>query len=309
MQEQNFSKRLRLDPQLLISFLAVARVGKIAQASQYLNLSQPAVTAQIRRLEEQLSVTLFRRSVRGVELTTEGRAFQEKAKIIVDLIESSVSEMINLQQPEGHLAIAASTTIGAHILPSILMSFAQKFEKTSFSLSISNTDEVIQKVRKGEIPIGLVEGLSKASGVRTQKFILDELFAVSIPSVASKVKKVSDLSQFPILWRERGSGTRSVVEKSLKSMGLDRKKLNSRFELGSTEAIITAVKCGSGIAFLSKWSIQNELNSNLLSVIPLTALKIPRLFSWVLPSGGLAGTAKAFFDFAEIEKSRSLGFS
>lgn len=298
--------QLPVDPTLFLTFLAVAKVGKIAGASQILNLSQPAVTAQIRKLEEQIGVTLFRRSVKGVELTAEGLSLQEKAQRIVELIDTSISEIKQTQEPEGHLSIAASTTIGSHVLPAFLIQFTKRFQKVSLNLSIGNSDEVIKLVRAGECPLGLVEGISKAAGIRTQKFLFDELIPVSSPLVATGIRHVSQLSKVPILWRERGSGTRAVVEKALLQMSVPKKKLLSRFELGSTEAIITAACEGLGIAFVSRWSIKQELNSGTLKIIPIPEIHIPRIFSWVIPSGGLSGSAKSFFEFAEKTKLQSI---
>ena len=298
---ENF--KFPVDPGLLLTFLAVARIGKIAKASQTLHLSQPAVTAQIRRLEEQLGVTLFRRSVRGVQLTSHGFTLQESALRIVELIDSSIAGLKQSREPEGRLSLAASTTIGSHVLPAFIIQYSKRFPKVSLSLTIANTEEVLRRVRDGEIPLGLVEGISKASGVRTQKFLMDELIPVSSNSVVSELGQISQLSQTPILWRERGSGTRAVVEKALARIGIAKKDLSYRFELGSTEAITAAAREGLGIAFLSRWSIQQELNLGVLKIIPIPELRVPRVFSWVIPSGGLSGTSKSFFDFAERSKS------
>lgn len=285
-----------IDPSLLGTFLAVADIGKIANASKILNLSQPAVTAQIRKLEGELKIQLFIRSVQGVTLTNEGFHFYEYAKKISQLINEASNLNTLSQEPTGILKIAASTTIGNHLLPEILCDYAKRYKNISLSLEVMSTQDVIDKIYSGETPLGLVEGLSRAANVKLEKLIDDELFAVIHPDIKSRVNGLKELKNFPMICRERGSGTREVVDKFLREH-FSRKEISFQYELGSTEAIKKAVTQKLGIGFLSRWSIQHELNSGQMAIVSLGKYQIKRSFSWVFPSGGLRPTQQSFVDF------------
>lgn len=295
-----------IDPNLLVTFVCVADAGKISTASQQLHLSQPAVTAKIRKLEEQLGVALFYRSAKGVKLTEKGSIFYQKSKYINELIQSSINEIVQTDLPETPLNIIASTTIGSHLLPVLLTQFAQQYPNIKVSLAISNTQAVIKQVRNGLIPLGLVEGLSKAAGVSLQPLLDDELLLVSSTMMKNKIKTLHDLAQYPIIWRETGSGTRRVVEKALQSQGIKLTSLNTQYEFGNTESIRLAIENNLGVGFLSKWSIVDQLDTGKLHIIKLDDFQINRSFSWVLPSGGLSGSEKLFFDFCERNKKMLL---
>jgi DNA-binding transcriptional LysR family regulator len=117
------------------------------------------------------------------------------------------------------------------------------------------------------------------------------------------MKSVRDLEALPVLWRESGAGTRTVVESVLKEGGVNPKKLDQRFELGSSEAIKSLVIAGLGIGFFSCWEIQQEIAMGLVRQIKIPGLRIQRMFSWALPSGELGGLAGQFYQFANSIRS------
>ena len=131
---------------------------KIASAAKVLNISQPSVTAQIAKLEAELEVALFKRSVRGVELTPEGKQFLEYAKKISDLIfkasqKSGIEDIL-----QGKLKIYASTTIGNYLLPPILCDYAQRFPRISLELKVLASEPVIEHILYEKNALGLIEG-------------------------------------------------------------------------------------------------------------------------------------------------------
>ena len=150
----------------------------------------------------------------------------------------------------------------------------------------------------------MVEGLSRASQLRLEPFIEDELIAAAAPQIAATIRNVSDIRDRAIILREEGSGTRAVVERALKKSGLSLDKLSHRVQLGSGGLVKGALVSGMGIGFLSRCSIQNELDLGKLVVIPLIELKVKRYFSWTLPAGALRAIPESFFKFANREKSR-----
>ncbi|RYZ53513.1 MAG: LysR family transcriptional regulator [Proteobacteria bacterium] len=284
---------------LLNTFVIVAEKKKISVASRVLKLSQPAVTAQIHKLEEQIGTSLFARSIRGVALTKEGELFYGSVKKILDLIEKSIQEVSKSEDPEEHLSILASRTLGSHVLPSFVMAFAKRHPKITCQLSIVNTETAIQRVREAKDTFAMVEGFSRAVGVSTKRFFSDALLPVASPEIALKIKDSKGLKSHPVLWREKGSGTRDVIEKALLKYGYSKKDLVPLFEFESSEAIISGLREGVGIGFLSRWSLEDDLNLGRLKIIALPNFTMKRDFSWILPPQGLSGISAIFFDFAE----------
>jgi DNA-binding transcriptional LysR family regulator len=290
-----------LDPRRLETFRVVADAGKVAGAARLLNLSQPAVTAQIRQLEAEFGRSLFTRHAGGMTLTEAGRRLLDYARRVHDLLEEGIDQTGTLEQPGGHLHLAASTTIAGHVLPPLLKAYLAQARPAGLRLDVGNSEEVLAKVRGGLVSLGLVEGLARAPGVAMEPFLRDELVAVRPvggPADLAAVRSASGLATVPLLWREDGSGTRAVVARAFRAAGQRLHPRVGDLVMGGTEAIKTSVLAGLGIGFLSRWSIQRELAHGELEVIPLPDLSIHRTFSWVQAGGGPAGEARTFLRWA-----------
>ena len=133
--------------------------------------------------------------------------------------------------------------------------------------------------------------------MRLEPFVEDEIVPCRGIGLRADIRAAKDLANFPVLWREGGSGTRAVVERGLRAAGLAKRAFAAEIELGSTESIKNAVIAGLGIGFLSRWSIRNELALGRLIVLPVRELFMRRTFHWALPSGSLSGTALRFHRF------------
>jgi DNA-binding transcriptional LysR family regulator len=286
-----------IDPDLLATFLTVADAGRVLAAAPALHLSQPAVTARIRRLERQAGAPLFLRSARGVSLTPAGRRLYETARRVHGLLEESVRGLSPAAEDSGPLELAASTTVAGQVLPPLLADFVRA-RPGGVTLRVGNTEEVLGWVAEGRVPLGLVEGLARHAKARLEAFAEDEIVPCRAPGGPGAPRRPRDLAGATILWRERGSGTRAVVERALKRAGLPRAALRAAHELGSTEAIKGAVVAGLGVGFLSRWSIRAELALGRLEILPIPSLFVPRTFRWALPSGSLSGPALSFYRFA-----------
>jgi DNA-binding transcriptional LysR family regulator len=286
-----------LDPRRLETFRVVADLGQISGAARVLNLSQPAVTAQVRILEAQAGRPLFIRHAGGMRLTDAGRDLLGYARRIHDLLEEACARIALEDQPGGELQLAASTTIAAHIMPLLFRGYLGQRSLRNLRLEVGNTEEVLAWVREGRVPMGMVEGLTRAPGVSMDPFLEDELVAVRSaggPGNLAAIHSCAGLARAPLIWREEGSGTRTVVERAFQRVRLQRGPREGDLVLGDTEAIKTSVLAGLGIGFLSRWSIQRELMHRELEVIPLPDLAIHRSFSWIQGGGGLSGEAQAF---------------
>lgn len=287
--------RSSIDPDLLPTFLAVLEQGRIAAAARVLHMSQPAVSARIRRLEDSVGVTLLERSVRGVSPTPAGRRLAEHAREIQRMLDRAAAD-VGATAALGPLSIVASTTIAAQVLPAALASFRRDHPGVEIRLRIGNTEEVLDAVRSGRHPIGLVEGHRRAAAVRLEPWIDDELLLVVGREVAGRwaPRRAEDLSNIPLLWREPGSGTRAVIARALRAAGVRGKPQSGDLVLGSNEAIASGVAAGLGVGFLSRWSLAPHLASGRVRIVAGFALTVKRTFHWALPSGGLSGTAAHF---------------
>ena len=292
--------RPALDPNLLSTFLAVLDAGRISAAAKAIHLSQPAVTAQVRKLEEAVGAALFVRSAQGVSPTEAGLRLARYAREVRRLLDEALAEVPVTEGEVGPLEIAASTTIAAHLLPALLAQFRAAHGGVQLRVHVGNTEHVVDLVRTGRVPVGLVEGHARASGIRLEPFLDDEIVPIAGRDAPFQVRRAGDLENVPLLWRESGSGTRAVVERALGKAGVRRRMARALdVELGSTEAIVGGVVAGLGVAFVSRWSIRAHLAAGLVRVVPGLELVVRRTFRWALPTGAMTGTAARFHQFVQ----------
>ena len=293
-----------IDPSLLPTFLDVLRHRGIGAAARATHMSQPAVTARIRRLEDTLGVPLLLRSRTGITPTAAGERLADYARAVQRLLDEAGREVPTDEAASGPLELIASTTIAAFVLPPVLATFRRLHPETPIRLSIGNTDEVIEALRSGAAPLGLVEGHARASGVRLEPWLDDELVPVVGRDAPWRPRRPTDLAEVPILWREPGSGTRAVVSRGLAAHGVRRRPTDGDLELAGTDAIVGAARAGLGIAFLSRWVLAPWLSAGRLVEIPALGLSIRRTFHWALPGGRPGGMAGRFLALAAAHPPR-----
>ena len=288
-----------LDPELLTTFLAVLEHGRMAAAARATHLSQPAVSARIQRLEQTLGTALFHRSVRGVSPTPAGQRLAGYAREMQGLLERAAADIGGAEQL-GTLAVFASTTIAAQVLPITLAAYRKQHPDVDLKIRVGNTEEVVAAVRDGSFPLGLVEGTKRVAAVRLQPWVDDELQLVvgRDAPLHWRPRTPADLVEVPLLWREPGSGTRAVIARSLRAAGARGKPQTGDLVLGSNEAITNGVAAGLGLGFVSRWSLGPHLRAGRVALVPGFDLAIRRTFHWALPSGGLSGTTAHFVNFA-----------
>ena len=305
----------RVHPILLQTFLEVADAGQISEAARRLHLSQPAVTGQIRRLESNLERTLFIRTSRGVTLTPEGARLRDRLQGVFAELEEIVLELDQNREVTGTVTLGASTTVARYFVPRIFVRFHHYHPAAALKLVVGNTDSILDQLREHRIGLGLVEGLTRSPGLRLEPFMQDEIIpvcAARIPDAKLRrkieaVKSARDLEGLPLIWRESGAGARAVVERVLHESGADLRKLDYRFELGSSEAIKTLVIAGLGIAFLSNWEIRQEIALGFARQLHIPGLRINRTYSWAVSSGELGGLAGEFYRFANSIRDELIG--
>lgn len=248
----------------LAIFLAVAEEGNLTRAAERLHISQPAVSKQLRELEKSLGLALFHRLSKGVRLTEGGEVLLVYARQIFALETEAgraLNELRNLER--GQLSVGASTTIGVYLLPEICARFRAMFPGIEMQLEIANAAQIQARLLNNELDLALSEGFIFSQEIQTEVLGHDEIIGIASPGSALLDEKltIARLLREPILWRESGSGTRAVVESALRDRGFTSP---ARVSLGSTEAIKRAVMAGNGIAFVSRLTVEKELQNGLL---------------------------------------------
>jgi len=254
-------------------FHTVAGVLSFTRAAEMLHTTQPAVTHQIRQLEEELNTRLFDRSNNRISLTAAGEQVQRYADRILSLYEEMDQSVKTLTGDRtGLVSMGASTTIAEYMLPGLLGDFRQRFPDVQIRLRVANTDAVVSMVADNTIDLGVVEGEVDNQVLRVERCQQDELQVIVPPDhvlAAQRSIMAYQLTEHPFIYREDGSGTRSVIERYLSDNGVDVNSLNRPFELGSTEAIKGAVQAGVGITIVSSATVCKELSLGQLVAIPL----------------------------------------
>jgi len=270
----------------LRAFVAVAESGNITRAAKGLRTSQPAVSKQLVELEQQLGTTLFDRLARGVRLTEAGTLLLRHAQRILAAeraAETEIGELTGLVR--GRLSIGASTTIGSYLVPAAFAAFHRAHAAIQLELEIANTAVIQAMVLDSRLDLGLTEGFVSSDQLDVEAIHSDEMVAIVAPGhVLAAKRKVSarDFAKLPIISRERGSGTRDVIEAAFQTRGLT---LEPVMALGSTEAVKHAVAAGLGVALVSRLTVDLELSAQRLCAVELHDLDIRRALHLVRLKG------------------------
>ncbi len=286
-----------MDERRLGVFVAVARCLSFSRAADLLHLSQPAVSHHIAALEEDLGTPLFERARHRVTLTPAGLALLPKATAIVgDMAEARRVAAAAASTITGSLTVGASRTIGEYLLPAVFTHFCSLYPRVHVHATFDNTKQVVSRLVEGALDIGFVEGAVEVSGVTLRAFQQDELVVVAPAGhrwAALTEVPLPDFLEEPIVLREKGSGTRQVMETQLCRAGIDPRRLRSTIEEDGTEAIKAAVEAGLGVAVLSQLTLRKELLLGTLIVRRLEGVPMFRDLCEVVVSGRVVAPAAA----------------
>jgi DNA-binding transcriptional LysR family regulator len=263
-----------LDYHKLRIFKAVADLKSFSKAAQMLFLSQPTVTLQIKKIENYLGMTLFRRHKSNLELTEEGKVlYQFASKIIEDYM--NMEENLKNVRKTSILYIGCSSTIGDYLLPKIITKFISENPEVSIKIFIGNSKEVEDGVLSKIFNIGLVEDNIISNKLDVSEFYEDEIILIASKnnSISEYLKTQNELKNYKFIFREFGSGTRNIVEQSLKI------KISPSMEVSSSKAIAKIVQNSDYLAFVSKLVAEDLINDRHLKKIEVDDLKITRKFS------------------------------
>ncbi|MES1040910.1 LysR family transcriptional regulator [Peribacillus simplex] len=260
-------------------FCLVVDEGSISQAARLSFLSQPAVTRQIHQLENYYNTLLFDREEGRLRVTEAGKLLYPFAKAIVNDFNHS-KEVIQQSTGEynANLIVGASLTIGEYFLPSLLGRFKKQQPEIKVTLTIKNTPRVLEDLSNDVIDLALVEGLVENTDFIVDKFAEDELILVCPSDHPWKDRKeiqLEELGNERMIWRESISGTRLIVENMLREHGV-LEKIESYMEIGSTQAIKSAVEAGLGVSILPRLTVARELEQGFLRKVGISRIEITR---------------------------------
>ncbi|MEV5014901.1 LysR family transcriptional regulator [Streptomyces sp. NPDC053780] len=264
--------------------LAVARLGSLGGAARELGITQPAASSRVRSMERQLGVALVDRSPRGSRLTDAGVLVTDWARRIVEAAEAFDAGAQALRdRRDSRLRVAASMTIAEYLLPGWLVALRTQLPDTAVSLLAGNSATVAARLLADEADLGFVEGVSVPAGLDSAVIAHDRLVVVTAPGHPWARRRrplaASELAATPLILREKGSGTRQVLDAALG--GLARPLI----ELSSTTAVKAAAVSGAGPSVLSELAVGEELTTRRLVNVPLADVTLARDLRAVWPTG------------------------
>lgn len=290
-----------MDLRHLVTFCAVVDRGSFSAAAEDLGISQPAVSAQIRSLEERLGQRLLDRTGR-VTLTEAGQVLETYARRIIELeadLERAMGEVGD--RIAGRLVVGSSTGPGEILLPRLLADFRAEHPDVTVSLVVHDTQTICDRVLDGELEIGIVGAARPQRGLEFTPFLRDELVLIAPPDhplAGSGAITLADLAVTPLVVQQRGSGVRAVVEEALRAAG-HRLPEPVAMELGLQQSAKAAVLDGLGVTVISKLAVSREVADGRLVAIPIAGPELARDFVLVRAAGRTpTRLTTAFMDFA-----------
>ena len=270
-------------------FRVVADTLNFRRAADELHLTQPAITSQIKSLEESLGIALFDRISRDIRLTPAGTTLLQYVRQIEAISNDAVAALATFGGQEGiEISIGASHTIAVYLLPRLLLTLQKDWPKLRIHIMGGSTNEILHALTMHQIGVGLIEAPAFRPDLKIEVFGEDELALIVRPDHrwAEKTElRAAELVQEPILLREVGSGMRKFVEEYLEKNGVLRQQLRTSIDMNSTEGILAAVEAGLGIGFVPCAVLDKALMTGSVKVIPLVKGPVRRQLSIVLLNG------------------------
>jgi DNA-binding transcriptional LysR family regulator len=293
----------------LKTFREIARLGSFSEVAKKLHISQPAVSFQVQRLEQELGAALIDRSQRTAALTEAGKRLLRFAEAVGNEREELRHDLEKMQEDiAGPLLIAASTIPGEYILPPLLAKFKNIHPAVTIQVDVSDSMTVMERIRDNTYEAGFCGAKPDGKDLECFKIAGDEIVLIVYPEHPFAVKSEAapdELAGEPFIFREATSGTQSSLEQRLAKLGLSGGKLTPHLVLGSPQAVISAVAAGAGIAFVSSLSVNKGLTLPVRQV-PVRGLHLNRDFYCVYRRDRAASRLnEEFRNFIKIETAHN----
>lgn len=285
-------------------FLKITQAGSITKASAELNLTQPAVSIQLKNFQQQFPIPLTEMVGRKLFVTEFGKEIALAAENILNEVDAiNYRSMAFKGQLSGRLRISSVST-GKYVMPYFLSDFMNQHKSIDLLLDVTNRAKVIESLERNEVDFALVSVLPEKLQIEKIDLMQNKLYCVGNAPATTRYK-IHDKRIFetlPLIYREIGSGTRLTMERFIQRNALPvRKKL----ELTSNEAVKQAVIAGLGYSIMPLIGIKNELNNGSLQIIPIKNFPIKSTWSLIwLKSKKPSPVAMAYLDYLRLEKNR-----
>jgi DNA-binding transcriptional LysR family regulator len=292
-----------MDTRQLAAFCAVVERKSFSQAAERLGVTQPAVSLQIRSLEQRLGRQLLDRSGRRVEPTEAGLRLYASAQRLLQAEEQMLEELEADEEGTigGALELGASTGPGGSVVPVLLCEFQERHPDVHVRLSVSDTQTVVAQVADRELELGIVGAGRRHRGVTFEPFFGDEV-VLAVPAghrFAGKTITLEQLRDEPLIVMQEGAGVRQVIEDELRKAGKRLRDLDVRLELGLQESVRSAVLAGHGVTFISRLAVESDLTTGLLAIARVHGLDPVREIFLARATGrSETRAARAFLAFA-----------
>jgi DNA-binding transcriptional LysR family regulator len=295
-----------MDTRQLAAFCAVVERRSFSQAAERLGVTQPAVSLQVRALEKRLGTQLLDRSGRRVEPTEAGLRLYRGAQRLLTLEGQLLDDLAGEGEGElvGELQLGASTGPAAIVVPLLLCEFQRAHPGVKISLTVSDTQSVVERVAARDLELGIVGAARRHRAVRFEPFFDDEVILVCPPghAFANRTVTLEELRAENLIVMQEGAGVRQIVEDELRALGTRLRDLDVRLELGLQESVRSAVQAGYGVTFISRSAVEPELAAGTLTASRVKGLDAKREISLVRSSGRTATrAADAFVEFARAQ--------
>ena len=292
----------------LATFQVVAKHCSFVRAAEELHFSQPAVSAQIRHLENSLGVKLFDQIGRRTHLTQAGEELYLYSQKVFSLIDETLDNMEALRSPHyGRLSVGADTTVGTYVIPGLLGKFHQIYPQVEISLEVLNRALLVDALASNRVDMAIMGKVPSDMPVDIEPFAFNELVLVSAPThrlAGLERVPIEELGREHFLLREPGSGTRAALESAFQEAGVP---LQISMQVGNNSAIKQGVAAGLGIALISRVALDMELETSRLVILNVEGFPIVRQWRLVhVRDKHLSATARAFKSFLIQHADRRL---
>lgn len=280
-------------------FLTAAEAGSFSEAGRRLQLSQPAVSQQIRNLEKRLGLELFDRSGRNIRLTELGQALIPMARDLLNLSIYAEETIVSLQgEVIGLLKLACGTTAGKYVLPKLIAGFVEQYPRVHVICDVGTRGSALDLLAEGHSHIAITSLREPSKDLEYRPFIVDPVVLIAPlghPWASRGAISVDDLTEGRFIVRELNSGTQQSVIEALAEYELPLSALDTVMTLGSSEAILMAVTEGIGVAFVSRHATADAIDKGRVVEIPVVGLNITQQLYMVRHMLRAPTTAQAAF--------------
>ncbi len=289
----------------LRTFVEVGSSTSLTEAAQRLGITQSAVSLQLQKLEAEFGARLVDRTRTPLVLTPAGEALLEESAALLQGYEAAHDAVQRAStEVAGRLRISASSIPGEHLVPRLLVRFQREHPAVRAWVSVSDTAGVYRDLLRGGVDFGFVGARREDLGLAHEAFADDEIILVGPGGAEPVAIKPEGLLAVPLIMREEGSGTLASAMRSLEAAGVRPARLSTIMTLGSTQAVLTAVRAGAGYALVSRRAADDLLALGVISAIEVEGLKIRRtLWTAYDPSRAEGGLRESFLQAVRAWKT------